>query len=111
MRYIPLESDAPASAYSAHEHIIMVYLLHFDLKISDHAYHYVGYCESGNLDARMTRHRAGRGGRLVQVLMARGGDFVVARVWPEGTKALERKLKRRKNHPKHCPICRAKGRT
>lgn len=41
----------------------------------------------------------------MRVLRAAGIGFVVARTW-EGDRTFERKLKRRKDAPKLCPICR-----
>lgn len=81
----------------------MVYLLHFFSPLH-HARHYLGYC-SGSVEDRIKRHRAGDGSRLVRALLAADQDFVVARTWPEGDRALERLLKRRKNAPRLCPIC------
>jgi len=35
----------------------------------------------------------------------RGIGFVVAATWP-GSRSFERQIKRRKNAPRYCPICR-----
>jgi predicted GIY-YIG superfamily endonuclease len=80
----------------------MVYLLHFDRKVSGHAGHYLGSTE--DLAGRLAAHRAGRGARLMEVCKERGIGFVVARIW-QGGRGLERQLKRRKEGPKLCPIC------
>lgn len=82
-----------------------VYLLHFDRRISDRhsCQHYVGFAD--DVDARLALHRAGQGARLTQVAVERGIGFVVARVWPGGTRALERQIKRRKHAPDLCPLC------
>ena len=80
-----------------------VYLLHFDRPYK-HARHYLGYTSKA-LKARLLRHEAGSGARLMEVIVGAGITFVVARTW-KGDKALERKLKNRKNAPRHCPICR-----
>lgn len=68
------------------------------------AQHYLGYGESV---ARILEQRAGsrHAARLCQVAKERGIDFVVARIWEEGDRTLERKLKNRKNAPRLCPIC------
>jgi len=79
-----------------------VYLLHFERPLH-HAQHYIGYAE--DLEARLARHRSGNGARLVEVFTVAGIDFTVARTW-EGDRDLERRLKRRKNARRLCPICR-----
>lgn len=84
-----------------------VYLLHFNRPISPNhtTQHYVGYAD--NLEARIEHHRRGTSGvRLLQVAREREIDFVVARVWEDGDKALERRLKNNKCMPRYCPICR-----
>ncbi len=81
-----------------------VYLLHFSSPISpDHtAQHYLG--STDNLSRRLAEHRAGRGARLCEVALERGIGFVLARTWT-GDRRTERKLKRRKEGPRLCPIC------
>jgi predicted GIY-YIG superfamily endonuclease len=78
-----------------------VYLLHLDIPIA-HAKHYLGSAE--DLDARLARHRSGNGARLLEVAHERGIGFSLVRTW-EGGRELERRLKRRKNAPRLCPIC------
>ena len=78
-----------------------VYLIHFDRSYK-HSRHYLGYAE--DLAARVERHRAGAGARLMEVISAAGITWRVARTWP-GDRGLERKLKRRKDAPHICPIC------
>ena len=80
-----------------------VYLIHLDEPIG-HARHYIGYAD--DVDKRLVRHRRGNGGRLLKVAARRGIKFHVARIWPDGDRALERRLKRLKNGPRLCPICR-----
>lgn len=85
-----------------------VYLVHFDRPISPNhtCMHYIGYAE--NVEKRVEYHRKGKSKvRLFEVAKERGIGFVVSRVWEEGDKAFERKLKNRKNHKKLCPICQA----
>lgn len=84
-----------------------IYLLHFEEPISPYhtTQHYLGYAD--NIHRRITEHRAGRGARLTQVAKERGIKFEVARTW-HGTRADERKLKRRKNGHLICPICAKK---
>lgn len=79
-----------------------VYLLHLDRPLA-HARHYVGFAQ--NVEARVAHHRAGTGARFTQVLCELGIGFEVARVWPEGDKSFERRLKRQKHSARFCPHC------
>jgi hypothetical protein len=85
-----------------------VYLLHFTQPISPKhtCQHYIGFAESW--PDRVMQHRIGDTGaaRLCQVAKQRGIGFVVARLWPDGDRTLERRLKNRHNAPRLCPICR-----
>lgn len=83
-----------------------VYLIHFDRPLA-HARHYMGW--TSNLRERLQRHREGSDARLMQVVQAAGISWRVSRTWPGG-RSLERKLKRQKNGPRLCPICRAQAR-
>jgi predicted GIY-YIG superfamily endonuclease len=83
-----------------------IYLLHFDVPYK-HARHYLGAAD--DLEARLERHRRGQGARLLEVVTAAGITFTVARTWRGGRK-LERRLKRLKNTPRLCPVCRRKVR-
>jgi len=80
-----------------------VYLLHFDPPYR-HARHYVGFAE--DLEPRINAHVTGHGARLTQVAHDAGCDMILARVWPEGDRTLERRIKRRHEAPRLCPICR-----
>jgi len=84
-----------------------VYLLHFE-KPYHHARHYIGYCENGDLDGRIERHRNGRGARLLEVVTEAGISFRIARIWHEVDRNFERKLKNRKKSSQLCPICKRK---
>lgn len=84
-----------------------VYLLHFDRlgpSAGAHAQHYLGW--SDDIEARLACHRNGRGSALVAAFVAAGIDFKVARIWPGMDRHGERRLKRRKNARKLCPICK-----
>lgn len=85
-----------------------VYLIHFDRPISPKhtCQHYLGYAE--DVEARIKAHRAGNGSRLCEVAAERGIGFRVVRIWPDGDRTFERKLKNRKNAPKLCPCCNRK---
>ena len=76
-----------------------VYLLHFDRKLH-HTGHYLGSAD--HLDRRLAQHRADRGG-FIELITQAGIRFRLARTW-EGDRTLERRLKRRKEAPRLCPI-------
>lgn len=84
-----------------------VYLIHLD-KPYHHARHYIGFAES-NVEARLKDHRNGNGARFMQVVTDAGIPWRLARVWPDGDRHFERRLKNRKNSPRLCPICRQGG--
>src|SRR5882724_8137382 len=77
----------------------VVYLLHFDRRYR-HAGHYTGWTR--NLLARLDKHAAGRGARLLAVVQAEGIGWTLARTW-EGTRLKERSLKRQGGASRHCP--------
>lgn len=88
------------------------YLLHFfDPQTGQSAKygrsgHYLG--SSLDIAARLARHRAGNGARLIEVITDAGLSFIVVRTWVGG-KVKERQLKSRKNAPRElCPICMGK---
>jgi len=78
-----------------------IYLIHFDQKLA-HAQHYIGLAD--DLDARLERHRAGNGARLMEVITDAGIGWEVARTW-SGNRRLERQLKNRKHAALLCPVC------
>lgn len=80
-----------------------VYLLHFS-KPFKHAKHYLGF--TFNLDKRLKDHGNGQGARLIEIILQNGLSFELVRTW-EGDRNFERKLKKRKNSPALCPICRS----
>lgn len=83
-----------------------VYLIHFKESISPDkkCQHYIGF--ANDVEARISYHRKGRSKvRLFEVAKERGITFEVVRIWPDGDRDFERKLKKRKNHKKLCPIC------
>jgi predicted GIY-YIG superfamily endonuclease len=79
----------------------IVYLLHFQRPYK-HARHYIGW--TINLKARLARHRAGNGARLVEVITAAGIGFELARTWP-GDRARERQIKSQGGASRCCPLC------
>ncbi|MCT7984948.1 GIY-YIG nuclease family protein [Laspinema sp. A4] len=86
-----------------------VYLLHYDRPIGNPqqangmAQHYLGYTR--NLSQRLQDHAQGKGAKLTAAFAEQGIEFECVRVWKNGTRSLERQLKRRHNHPQLCPIC------
>lgn len=82
----------------------MIYLLHFSKRFK-HAGHYIGFCEDGNLEARLERHKSGHGANLLKHVFAAGIEVKVAKTW-EGSKNFERKLKKRGSAFRLCPICK-----
>jgi hypothetical protein len=85
----------------------VVYLLHFDQPISPNhtCQHYTGFATVKDFAERIEKHRNGTGARLTQVAYQRGIGFTLAKVW-YGDRSFERRMKNRKNGPRHCPICR-----
>jgi predicted GIY-YIG superfamily endonuclease len=78
-----------------------VYLLHFDQPYK-HARHYLGW--TADLDARLARHEAGTGARLLEVAHDAGIGWTLARTW-EGGRARERQLKNQGGATRRCPLC------
>jgi hypothetical protein len=69
-----------------------------------HAGHYLGFVECSGLLNRLGEHAAGRGARLVQVVLEVGCLVELVRVWPDGDYLLERSLKNR-HGTTVCPRC------
>jgi hypothetical protein len=80
------------------------YLLHFDRPYR-HARNYIGWAETGRLEARLGEHRAGSGARLLAVVAAAGTDWTVARIWKDTDRYFERLLKVRRRATRLCPVC------
>ncbi len=80
-----------------------VYLVCFDEPYR-HARHYSGYAGPGMLAWRMAHHRAGSGSNLLRVVAEAGIGWQLVRTWP-GTRADERRLKRRGGATRSCPRC------
>lgn len=87
-----------------------VYLLHLDPPYR-HARHYLGWTGLETIGDRIARHQDGRGAVLLQVQVAAGGTWRIARVWRcaswREARAKERTLKRQGGRARICPICRA----
>ena len=87
----------------------VVYLLHFARPLGNPsnrramASHYLGF--SADPPRRFARHMAGDGARIVRAARDHGIGVTLAATWP-GDRRLERKLKRRHDAPRWCPVCR-----
>jgi hypothetical protein len=82
----------------------VVYTLHLWPPIA-HAKHYTGSAMERQLARRLTDHALGRGARLTQVQVQRGGSWVVAQTEPGG-RAEERRLKQH-GAARRCEVCKA----
>ena len=81
----------------------MVYLIHFSEKLH-HAQHYIGFVIS-DLEQRIALHKSNRGAKLLAAVNDNGISWEVVRVWEDGDRQLERKLKNYKKARCFCPIC------
>ena len=80
----------------------VIYTLHLWPPLG-HAKHYTG--SSRNLPERLTDHALGRGARLTQVQVERGGSWVLAQTQPGG-RLTERRLKQH-GATRRCEVCKA----
>jgi hypothetical protein len=82
----------------------VVYTLHLWPPLG-HAAHYTGTTPERRLERRLTDHALGRGARLTQVQIERGGSWVLAQTQPGG-RSLERRLKQH-GATRRCEVCKA----
>jgi hypothetical protein len=82
----------------------VVYTLHLWPPIA-HAKHYTGSAMERQLARRLTDHALGRGARLTQVQVERGGSWVLAQAEPGG-RTDERRLKQH-GAARRCGVCKA----
>ena len=82
----------------------VVYTLHLWPPLG-HAAHYTGTTPERRLGQRLTDHALGRGARLTQVQVERGGFWVLAQTQPGG-RTLERRLKQH-GAARRCEVCKA----
>lgn len=83
----------------------LVYTLHLWPPLA-HAKHYTGTArDAERLPERLTEHALGRGARLTQVQVERGGSWVLAQTEPGG-RDRERSLKQR-GAARRCEVCKA----
>lgn len=85
-----------------------LYLIHLEPRYL-HAGHYLGYADL--IDRRVREHLAcgSKSSPLLRAAISAGCTLTVARVWPGGSRVLERLLKRSGGLSRHCPTCRAAG--
>jgi putative endonuclease len=88
-----------------------VYLLCFGQPIGNpnsrhgQATHYLGFT-SKSLKQRLEQHRSGAGARITRAaVLDYGRELKLVRHWRNGTRTLERELKRRHNPKHYCPYC------
>jgi hypothetical protein len=84
----------------------VVYTLHLWPPLG-HAAHYTGSTPKRRLARRLTDHALGRGARLTQVQIERGGSWVLAQTQPGG-RITERQLKKH-GAARRCEVCKATG--
>ncbi len=87
------------------DHRGIVYLIHFKTPFK-HARHYIGFCEFGNLEKRMEKHRNGNGSKLMAAVTAAGIEWEVAKIWENVDRGFERQLKNRNGASRFCPFCK-----
>lgn len=81
-----------------------VYLIHLD-KPFRHARHYLGYSQGlDSIKYRLAHHKSGSGANLLKHVANAGIGFQIVRVWPNGSKSDERRLKSHSS-TRLCPIC------
>lgn len=85
-----------------------LYLLHFDPRYG-HAGHYLGYAK--DITRRVEEHTScnGKSSPLVRAALGDGCEVSLVRIWPRGTRKLERRLKNQGGLSRHCPVCRDTG--
>jgi hypothetical protein len=97
----PTTDRSPTMSRKSKTQSGFVYLAHFSTNLH-HARHHLGFAT--DLVQRLAQHRAGNGARLMEVIKDAGIEWKLVRVW-HGDRGLERRLKRRKNTPRLCPVC------
>ena len=98
-------NPTPPNAEIIEMHAGYVYVLHFLDKLH-HAGHYVG--STPDPERRLRDHACGRGACLTAALLEVDIDWTLAALFQcEATqmRQIEHYLKRRKNGPRHCPLC------
>ena len=84
-----------------------VYLIHFSQPLGTEkhsAQHYCGYTE-GSVTDRVQRHIRGNGSRICAAAARLNLTFYIVRIWRDGNRELERKIKGSHNLSRYCPLC------
>jgi predicted GIY-YIG superfamily endonuclease len=81
-----------------------VYLLHFPEAHPSGARHYIGW--STDPLKRLEAHRNGRGSRLTVWMFRAKKPIELVRTWEGKTRGDERRMKRRHQAARLCPMCR-----
>ena len=90
-----------------------VYLLHFTHRLGNpatphgEAQHYIG--TSHDPETRLHDHLTGTAAAITRAAVHHGAQLLIVRTW-EGDRQVERRLKRRKEAPRLCPLCREAAR-
>ncbi len=79
-----------------------VYLLHFEEPYY-HAQHYLGWSMSPF--ERFQRHIIRCEQPLIRAVITAGISIEIVRIWDDVDRHFERRLKKRRNHPRLCPVC------
>ena len=89
-----------------------VYLICFGKPIGNpnsrrgQACHYLGFT-SNSLKKRLEQHKNGQGAKICRAAVFQyGRELKLVRHWRNGTRTLERELKRRHNPKYYCPYCK-----
>lgn len=67
------------------------------------AVHYLGYSE--DIGRRLVEHAHGQGAKLPRAVVRAGWTLHLVRVWPGGSRELERRIKDGHNLARVCPWC------
>lgn len=81
----------------------MIYLIHLERRYK-HAGHYRGWT-GGPLAYRVGHHKRGTGANFLRVANDAGIRWAVVRVWKDGTRADERRMKQSHSATRDCPVC------
>lgn len=82
-----------------------LYLVHLDDPLPGGARHYLGWTQADDVADRISRHREGRGAKLLAVARRLAIEWQVTAVWAASCRE-ERRLKRMGHLARLCPLCR-----
>ncbi len=81
-----------------------VYLLHFQRPFG-HAEHYLGWADRDRLQFRLGHHGGSEGANLLRHVAGAGIGWDLTRIWPDGDRTRERRIKNNGTNAKVCPVC------